>query len=486
MRLTLQFWLCGLLLLATFNSFAQEKTPYRTCGSHDAVFDYLKKNYDLGTLKYQVGEVQREGTDYTVPTVNTDTTYTIPVVVHVVYLADNKYENVSDEIIFSQIEALNRDFNLLNEDVTKVRDEFKQFIGNAKVKFELAKVDPQGRATTGITRKKGAPVLLPDWNPVFDNVKNTAQGGRSPWKTSQYLNIWVADLNINSRTCKTCVDVCDTCGLLGGYAHPPKGLPNWVIDIGTGPIDASAAYGPSTDGVVIDFRFFGQYNEFNKDYLNGNPAYGEGRTTVHEVGHYLGLRHTWGDYGTLLGDGCQFDDGIADTPNEFGPYANSATPGDRCGATPNTCPTPFPGDGVDYADNFENYMDYSSDVCYAMFTIEQVNMMRYALTAKRPNLIIGREIVSETTGIKNLSASSNGISIFPNPSRGVFNIRRDNATKDETIVQVYNLMGASISSYRIPAGSTTYTINLSQLPPAVYFVNFRNGDISTTESVIIQ
>jgi hypothetical protein len=121
-----------------------------------------------------------------------------------------------------------------------------------------------------------------------------------------------------------------------------------------------------------------------------------------------------------------------------------------------------------------------------MFTIEQVNMMRYALTAKRPNLIIGREIVSETTGIKNLSASSNGISIFPNPSRGVFNIRRDIATKDETIVQVYNLMGAAISSYRIPAGSTTFTINLNQLPPAVYFVNFRNGDISTTESVIIQ
>lgn len=475
-----------LLVLGVFGqmspAFAQKTLPMRTCASHDPVIDYIKKNFDL---KYgSIEDPSGQRNDYTVPTVNTDTTYTIPVVVHLVYLDDNKYENISDAIIQSQIDALNRDFNLRN-DISGVRPEFDEFIGNPKIRFELAKVNASGQPTTGITRKKSKPTVGRDWNAISNNVKQLSGGGTPPWPWKRYLNIWVCDLNINSRTCPTCVDVCDTCGLLGGYAQPPKGLPNWIISLGGIQTDASAAFADNTDGVVIDFRFFGQLNEFCKDYLNSSPLYSQGRTTVHEVGHYLGLRHTWGDYGVLFGNGCDYDDGIADTPNEELPYSTYIEPGNICGKVVNSCNTPYPGNGTDYPDLQENYMNYSTDLCYAMFTKEQVNMMRYALTVKRNQLIINREIET-STGFENISAADNGLELFPNPTKGMLNIRQNSPSANETIIQVYNSMGAVVKTERIPAYSSSYDINLSNLAPSVYFLNFVNGNTQTTEKIIIQ
>jgi hypothetical protein len=475
--------LIAILLFGYTEATAQNALPKRTCGSHDAIMDYIQKNWDE-----RYGPIQDAGSDqrldYTVPTVNTDTTYTIPVVVHLVYLADNKYENITDELVRSQIEALNRDFNLLN-DTSIVRPEFKDFVGNTKIRFELATVDPQGRPTTGITRKQSRPILLPDWNPISNNVKSAAFGGVAPWPWKRYVNIWVCDLNMNSRVCPTCVDICDTCGLLGGYAQAPKGLPNWTINLLGVDTDLSAQFADNTDGIVIDFRFFGQNNEFNKDYLNNSPVYSQGRTTIHEMGHYLGLRHTWGDYGVLFGNGCTYDDGIADTPNEELPYANYITPGNICGNIINSCNVPYPVDNIDYPDQQENYMNYSTDICYSMFTKEQVNMMRYALTDKRSQLIIKREI-NTATGIQSLSSAANGIEVFPNPGKGLLNIRQDFASADETIIQVYNIMGAVVKTERIAPGATNYSINMDGFAPAVYFLHFSSGLNSSTEKVVIQ
>lgn len=84
-----------------------------------------------------------------------DTVYTIQVAIHIVYLNNNKYENIPDSIIISQIDALNRDFNALNSDSTNLRDFFKPFKGNAKIKFELAKFRPNGSPTTGIEHVQG-------------------------------------------------------------------------------------------------------------------------------------------------------------------------------------------------------------------------------------------------------------------------------------------------------------------------------------------
>lgn len=482
-----------ILLITTFfsTSIHAHETIHRTCASQDIVTQYLLDNYTLEELKGSVPytSVSRKGEgdlDYSVPVVNSDSVYTIKVVVHVVYLADNKYENPSDELIQSQIDALNRDFNLEN-DINHVRPEFLQFMGNAKIRFELAKVQPNGKPTTGINRKKSAPILFPDWNPVLDNIKNSGTGGVTPWSPKDYLNIWVCDLNMVNRLKKNEVEVDRSKGLLGGMANPPQGLPNWVFNIG-GVQQNLAITKEIKQGVVIDFRFFGQNPEYVMDYLNGSPNYSLGRTTVHEVGHYLGLRHSWGDgqaYAELFGgDEClDYDDGIKDTPSEEGPYSAYAEPGNVCGVNVNSCDVPYPGDGVDYSDMRENYMNYSTDACYGMFTIEQVNMMRYALTAKRPGIITKREVPIPTS-IKNRSTLE--AMIYPNPSNGIIRINLNSAGRDESRIAIYNTLGQNVKSQVLSSGIQNTEINIQNLSAGSYIVQIERGSESITKQLIVQ
>ena len=115
----------------------------------------------------------------------------------------------------------------------------------------------------------------------LEKVKSTADGGIDPWDQSRYLNIWVCDMSIFGVTA------------LLGYATPPAGLPNW-------PPGSSGTLG---DGVVIQYQAFGS----NNPNQIGQGIVVKGRTPSHEVGHYLGLRHIWGD-----GD-CTAEDGIVIT-----------------------------------------------------------------------------------------------------------------------------------------------------------------------------
>lgn len=467
------------LLLATvfFSSQLSAKDPIikRTCATHDIEHYHLLENYTPEQLRTATSSARMAAdTTYSVPVVNSDTTYTIQVVVHVVYLADNKYENLSDNFIKSQIEALNRDFNLEN-DISIIRPEFLQFLGNAKIRFELATVDPWGKPTTGINRKKSSPLLFPDWNPVFDNIKNGGAGGVNPWNPQKYLNIWVCDLNMAKRKSAKDVDVNWDEGLLGGYANPPKGLPNWSLGL-QGLNMELAATPPVRQGVVIDFRFFGQYNEFVKDYLNSSVYYGLGRTTVHEVGHYLGLRHTWGDYGAALNLPCaDFDDGIKDTPTEDKPYSNYVEDSlPVCGVNINSCNVPYPGDGIDYPDMRENFMNYSTDACYAMFTKEQVNMMRYALTQKRDGIVTKKEVESVATPVRQHQLLN--VSIYPNPATDQLTLQIHNGNSSSSKVQVFNSLGARVRQETIPAGMNESKISVQDLATGVYLIYVENGE----------
>ncbi|MCO5248750.1 MAG: zinc-dependent metalloprotease [Chitinophagales bacterium] len=483
---SLYFCLLSIFFLVSTNLSQAQRILNRTCATHDVISQYLLDNYTPEQLRNASPVIARRAesdTAYTVPIVNSDTVYTIQVVVHIVYLEDNKYENISDELVQSQIDALNRDFNLEN-DLSNIRPEFQKFIGNARIRFELAKVDPKGNPTTGITRKKSKPILLPDWNPVFDNIKNTAAGGVNPWAPNKYLNIWVCDLNISRRE-KGTVDVKKGEGILGGIANPPQGLPNWQIDIEGIQMDGAQAP-PIKQGVVIDFRFFGQHNEFNKDYLNSSLHYGLGRTTVHEVGHYLGLRHQWGDYGPILELPCeQFDDGITDTPNEYGPFSNAVDveKGDICNQVINSCNVPYPGDGIDYPDMSENYMDYSTDLCYGMFTKEQVNMMRYALTKKRTNIITERKLKDTVvpTGIKQLTKLE--AVIYPNPVENQINIRLNQILTQDANLSVVNLLGEIVYQQKIEKHTKNIQISVDKLASGTYILHLENKNAAFTQKI---
>lgn len=247
---------------------------------------------------------------------------TIPVVVHVVHKLPA--ENISDAQIKSQIKVLNRDFRAKNPDKTKVPVPWKGLVTDSLVNFALATKDPKGKPTTGITR-------TPTTRDSFgsgDSIKSVATGGQDAWPTDKYLNIWVGTL---------------TGGLLG-YAQFPGGPRR-------------------TDGVVLLNTAFGTVGTARAPF-NG------GRTAVHEVGHWLNLRHIWGDT-----EDCSGSDFVADTPNAATPnFGKPVWPHVSCGNGPN-------------GDMFMNYMDYVDDAAMFMFTSQQVARMHAALLGPRRSLV---------------------------------------------------------------------------------------------------
>ena len=314
---------------------------------------------------------------------NNNQTYYIPVVFHIVYNTDN--QNLPDSVIHSQIDVLNEDYRRLNQNASNTRDEFLEFAGDPNIEFFLANIDPEGNPTNGIIHQytdKEEFLMFEDFlsNEItLDEVKFSSSGGSDAWDTNKYLNIWVC--NIGS------LDILGLeLGQVFGYAYPPvdidqalielsetQTVPDWPTDMLTND--------ESVQGVVLHYTAVGRNNPTaNEDGMTENN---EGRAAVHEIGHYLGLRHIWGDALALFGeDGCLVDDGISDTPN-----ANDQA-GYVCDFNKNTCSGDvFGSSSEDLPDMVENYMDYSPDNCLNMFTNGQINVMRNILEISRTELI---------------------------------------------------------------------------------------------------
>ncbi len=313
-------------------------------------------------------------------------TYYIPVVFHILY--NNDSQNLPDSVILSQIEVLNEDYRRLNENASNTREEFLEFAGDANIEFFLANIDPNGNTTNGIIHQYTNRTEFNMFNDLtdilnnefsIDEVKSSNTGGSDSWDTNKYLNIWVcniAPLDFGIPGLEL--------GQIFGYAYPPTNIdeaivnleygPDWPVDMLTDDQDLQ--------GVVIHYTTLGRNNpSANDDNMTENNS---GRTAVHEIGHYLGLRHIWGDANALFGanNGCDLDDGIIDTPNA------SDQAGYICDFNKNTCDNDnFGSNGQDLPDMVENYMDYSPDQCLNIFTNGQINVMRNVLEICRPNLI---------------------------------------------------------------------------------------------------
>lgn len=342
--------LLGVLLLAPFFLFAQHQ--YDRCASYDVINNWEQQypgtrqaldEVIFNAQKHSQHQGKRSGARAA------DTIYRIPVVVHVVYTTPA--ENLPDSIIESQIEVLNQAFRRDNADTSDTRAEFKPFAGDAGIEFYLADLDPNGMPTNGITRTVGNPPPFLGFSPFGDEVKKNSTGGKDPWPTDRYLNIWVCNL-FNGL------------GVLG-YAYPPVGnLSNWPA--GSAPADTSL------QGVVIYHEVFGYKNPLAVNSQFYNIA-AEGKTCVHEVAHYLGLRHIWGD------GACNEDDFVADTPEA------SDNSQQQCDWNLNQCSPTCPL-LPDYPNMIENYMDYSADSCMNMFSYGQIAIMRGVLATYRNRL----------------------------------------------------------------------------------------------------
>lgn len=246
----------------------------------------------------------------------------IPVVVHVLW--HEPHQNISDEQIASQITVLNQDFRRSNPDSEQIPAPFRPLAADAHIEFVLASIDPQGAPTSGIERRHSEVSSFG----ADDGVKSRTTGGLDAWPADSYLNIWVCPLG----------------GGLLGYAQFPGGP-------------------PETDGVVILQSAFGTVG-------TAAPPFHLGRTTTHEVGHWLNLNHIWGDDGT----GCTGTDNVADTPNQGGPNGGQPTfPQISCNNGP-------------HGDMFMNYMDYVDDPAMFMFSTGQVARMQACLDGPRLNV----------------------------------------------------------------------------------------------------
>ena len=386
-----------------------------------------------------------------------DTIYRIPVVVHIIYKTPQ--QNIDDSLVYNQIEVLNLDFRRMNPDTVETRDEFKPLGADAGIEFFLAEVDPNGNPTTGITRTQTnednfAPSLF---GGGLDNVKSSVSGGVDAWDTERYLNIWVCNLQ----------DPSSFLGAVLGFAYPPDGAPNWPINM--------LAAAPEYHGVVVHFSVFGRNNPLATGQIASFA--GEGRTAVHEVGHYLGLRHIWGDglLGILTGTpDCSADDGIEDTPNSGN---NSQVAG--CDINKNTCIDTV---GVDLPDMFENYMDYSREGCQNIFTHGQVSIMRAMLATARKEL---PEIVLLYSGVSDNALKGIEIEVYPNPSTGILEVNFHPKPAGMRSLSIFNILGYEME--RLPAAPMqNMRIDMSYFPRGVYFlrVDYQTG--STTKKVILK
>ncbi|MCB0757436.1 MAG: PKD domain-containing protein [Flavobacteriales bacterium] len=246
--------------------------------------------------------------------------YVIPVVFHIIH--NNGSENISNEQVHDAVRVMNEDFNKMTPDWTQVQPEFLSLVADMGITFKLAQLDPDGNCTNGITRTVSTLTNSGD-----QNMKNLIN-----WPRNRYLNVWVAA----------------NAGGAAGYSMYPSSV--------------SGSWGAAADGIVVLSTYVGAI---------GTSSEGRSHTLSHEAGHWLNLKHCWGDSNDPgVASNCGTDDNVADTPLTIG-WTNCSLRGSSCSSL----------------DNVENFMEYS--YCSKMFTNGQKARVLAALnssTASRNNL----------------------------------------------------------------------------------------------------
>ncbi|WP_191906949.1 M43 family zinc metalloprotease [Adhaeribacter soli] len=324
--MTKTFWLLFATIFTLQLTCFGQGQPDRGCATNQANALLLKQN---PAYRKQLLLVEKEVQAYLKSRAthrSKQQSDTIPVVFHVVY--NSALQNVSDAQLLSQLTVLNEDFNRRNADTTNTPPPFKPVAGSPQLYFCLASLDPHGKPTAGITR-----TFTPKTSFKYteNEVKFTSRGGRDAWNTELYLNIWICNLADN----------------ILGYAQFPGGP-------------------PETDGIVL------KHTSVGRTPLNPFPApYNRGRTATHEIGHWLGLRHIWGD----ADSSCTDSDFINDTPNQFVSSSGCPSfPKISCNNGPN-------------GDMFMNFMDYTNDACMNLFTKDQSARMNAVLQTSRRSIL---------------------------------------------------------------------------------------------------
>lgn len=335
-------------------------------------------------------------------TASTTTVITIPIVVHVISNGDaiGTGENISDAQVLSQINVLNQDFRKL---VGSPGYNTNAVGADVQLEFCMAQRKPDGTATNGIDR-----VTKTAANYATEAATETMKTTTS-WDPTQYFNIWSVFFS-NSTSA-------EMNGVLG-YAQFPStsGLTGLATNGGAA----------NTDGLVIEYRAFGTSDIVSS--LSANAPYDKGRTASHEIGHCLGLIHTWGD-ANCGNDYC------ADTPtshtSNFG------------------CPTVTNCNGTGN-EMVENYMDYTDDLCMNIFTLNQKDRITAVMNNSPRRASLKTSLACQAPLASNEFEYFNSIKIVPNPVKDVLNINIAQLDMPDNLM-IYNDLGQTIFSKKVSA-----------------------------------
>jgi len=392
------------LAISSLNVFSQ-----RTCATIEKINE-LKANNPSFAIHHQETMDYLQNPNTAQANRSPNVVVTIPVVFHVLY--KTSIQNISDAQINSQLTILNNDFRKLNSDFSTVVPAAFQGLGaDVEIVFCKATRTPAGVASTGIERKSVPSTF------VFENSYYTT-AGLSAWDPTKYLNVWIGRFTNNQ---------------LLGFAYLPS------------------AAGLAYDGLCIGDQFFGNTG-------TATAPFNKGRTATHEIGHYFGLLHPWGDDGSACGT-TENSDGVSDTPATSNPYSG--------------CPT-FPNNtnactSTTNGSMFMNYMDYVNDACMAFFTADQKTIMRNTLNGPRASLLTSNGCAS--LGLDEVGAIE-AIAVYPNPVSQYFIITSPHTSVD--FVEVYNVNGQLVKSQKLE--EVNNKVYIEDLESGVYYLRIYNGE----------
>lgn len=319
--------------LSLFSANAQNsRFPNRGCATMEEDARMRAEHPEMGTLDDFERWMEQKIVEHKAASAEgrMQTSFTIPVIVHVIHTgqAVGTSYNISTAQINSQLDVLNEDYRRLNADTSLIPAIWKSVAADCEINFCPATVDPNGLPlnTPGIERinatTRGWSISGLTNTYITNNIKPA-----TIWNTNKYLNVWVVP------------DYTNGAGIdLLGYATFPAGSTLSGI---------TSSSTSTTDGFVCWYKSYGRVG-------NLDPTYNKGETATHEIGHWLGLRHIWGD-ATCGTDYCN-DTPIAQSAN-YGCHAHPYHLGLCSGNTT--------------GEMFMNYMDYSDDACLYMFTNDQ-------------------------------------------------------------------------------------------------------------------
>jgi Pregnancy-associated plasma protein-A/Secretion system C-terminal sorting domain len=372
-----------------------------------------------------------------------NTTYRIPVVFHILHYGEPSGQgtNIPSSQVYSQLEVLNEDFRRLNADFAQVPPQFQAVAGEANIEFYPARDNPRGQRLRepGINRIQVA--QQPDFFWTAETFDQQVKPG-SIWDPTRYLNVWVVD---SLRT---------SSGVTAGYAQFPD-----LSNLAGLPTRNGLA---QTDGVVVRFNRLGSITKAPWATVLSNPRFDRGRTLTHEVGHYLGLLHTF-EGGCFGGDACD------DTPaQDFGTT--------RCPTNQQSCGR---------ASMIQNFMDFTDDLCMGLFSACQVQRMRAVLEISPRR----RELLTSNVGVGDITTSlqnnivADAVRVYPNPATGSVKVQMPTGLRASDY-GIYNPLGQLVRQEGLEGD--LLQIDFSTLSAGVYLLRVGTNQGPVVKKVVVE